>query len=67
MPDNYSYWSTRTVRLTELIDSGSTDQQTVHENSTAFAKYRLCPRALRNVANGEQHDCAEKEARSPFS
>ncbi|CZR56133.1 related to glycolate oxidase [Phialocephala subalpina] len=35
----------------EFFNSGSTAQQAVHENSTAFAKYRLRPRVLRNVAN----------------
>ncbi|CAG8953160.1 hypothetical protein HYFRA_00003360 [Hymenoscyphus fraxineus] len=37
----------------DFYNSGSTDQITVHENSTAFAKYRLRPRVLRNVAGAD--------------
>ncbi|PBP27583.1 (S)-2-hydroxy-acid oxidase [Diplocarpon rosae] len=37
-------------RAREFFNSGSTAQVTVHENSTAFSKYRLRPRVLRNVS-----------------
>ena len=35
----------------EFYNSGATDQITVHENSTAFSKYRLRPRVLVDVSN----------------
>ncbi|KAI9708396.1 MAG: hypothetical protein M1820_004100 [Bogoriella megaspora] len=34
----------------EFYNSGSTDQQTINENATAFAKYRLRPRVLVDVS-----------------
>ncbi|KAF2640466.1 S-2-hydroxy-acid oxidase [Massarina eburnea CBS 473.64] len=34
----------------DFYNSGSTDQITVHENTTAYKKYRLRPRVLRNVS-----------------
>lgn len=36
--------------LLEFYNSGSTDQVTIHENSTAFLKYRLRPRVLVDVS-----------------
>ncbi|KAI6714144.1 (S)-2-hydroxy-acid oxidase [Diplocarpon mali] len=41
--------STR-ARAPEFFNSGSTAQVTVRENSTAFSKYRLRPRVLRDVS-----------------
>ena len=35
----------------EFYNSGSTDQVTIHENSTAFSNYRLRPRVLVDVSN----------------
>lgn len=37
----------------EFFNSGSTDQVTIHENSTAFSKYRLRPRVLVDVSGVE--------------
>lgn len=37
----------------EFFNSGSTNQITVHENSTAFAKYRIRPRVLRDVSKAD--------------
>ncbi|CAK4031310.1 probable glycolate oxidase [Lecanosticta acicola] len=37
--------------ILEFYNSGSTDQITVNENSTAFNKYRIRPRVLRDVSN----------------
>ncbi|CZT02100.1 probable glycolate oxidase [Rhynchosporium graminicola] len=34
----------------EFFNSGATSQTTLHENSTAFSKYRLRPRVLKNVS-----------------
>ncbi|KAB2573419.1 Oxidase FUB9 [Lasiodiplodia theobromae] len=34
----------------DFFNSGSTDQITVHENTTAYTKYRLRPRVLRDVS-----------------
>lgn len=34
----------------EFFNSGATNQITVHENSTAYSKYRLRPRVLRDVS-----------------
>ncbi|GME44883.1 2-hydroxy-acid oxidase [Neofusicoccum parvum] len=34
----------------DFYNSGATDQITVHENTTAYSKYRLRPRVLRNVS-----------------
>ncbi|KAK0130369.1 hypothetical protein ONS96_000890 [Cadophora gregata f. sp. sojae] len=34
----------------EFFNSGSTAQQTLHDNSTAFAKYRMRPRVLKDVS-----------------
>ncbi|PMD34632.1 (S)-2-hydroxy-acid oxidase [Hyaloscypha variabilis F] len=34
----------------DFFNSGSTGQITVHENSTAYSKYRIRPRVLRNVS-----------------
>jgi len=34
----------------EFYNSGSTAQQTLHDNSTAFAKYRMRPRVLKDVS-----------------
>ncbi|KAH7323940.1 S-2-hydroxy-acid oxidase [Rhexocercosporidium sp. MPI-PUGE-AT-0058] len=34
----------------DFFNSGSTAQQTLNENSTAFAKYRMRPRVLKNVS-----------------
>lgn len=40
-----------TVLVTlEFYNSGSTDQVTIHENSTAFSRYRLRPRVLVDVS-----------------
>ncbi|KKY27827.1 putative 2-hydroxy-acid oxidase [Diplodia seriata] len=36
--------------IREFYNDGSTDQVTVHENTTAYAKYRLRPRVLRDVS-----------------
>ena len=35
----------------EFFNSGSTDQVTLHENSTTFSRYRLRPRVLVDVSN----------------
>jgi (S)-2-hydroxy-acid oxidase len=37
----------------EFFNSGSTSQVTVHENSTAYGKYRLRPRVLKDVAKAD--------------
>ncbi|KAK6439198.1 hypothetical protein LTR95_004600 [Oleoguttula sp. CCFEE 5521] len=37
----------------EFYNSGSTDQITINENSTAFSKYRLRPRVLVNVSKAD--------------
>ena len=39
-----------TIPFSEFYNSGSTDQITIHENSTAFSKYRLRPRVLVDVS-----------------
>ncbi|KAI1272508.1 hypothetical protein F5Y07DRAFT_403332 [Xylaria sp. FL0933] len=36
-----------------FFNDGSTDQVTVHENDTAFAKYRIRPRVLRDVSKAD--------------
>ncbi|OBT90448.1 hypothetical protein VE02_01225 [Pseudogymnoascus sp. 03VT05] len=38
---------------TEFFNSGSSSQVTVHENSTAFSKYRLRPRVLVDVSKAD--------------
>jgi (S)-2-hydroxy-acid oxidase len=43
----------RLTESAEFYNSGSTSQMTVHENSSAFAKYRLRPRVLVNVAQAD--------------
>ncbi|KAH8647399.1 (S)-2-hydroxy-acid oxidase [Xylariales sp. PMI_506] len=37
----------------DFFNSGSTDQSTVHENSAAFAKYRIRPRVLTDVSKAD--------------
>lgn len=39
--------------MTEFFNSGATNQVTVHENSSAYRKYRLLPRVLRDVSRIE--------------
>ena len=38
------------LSILEFYNSGSTDQITIHENSTAFSRYRLRPRVLVDVS-----------------
>ena len=45
-----NHWLTISVNP-EFFNSGSTDQITVHENSSAFLNYRLRPRVLVDVSN----------------
>lgn len=46
-------FSTSLIIQTEFFNSGSTGQITVHENSTAYLKYRLRTRVLRDVSKAD--------------
>ncbi|KAK4626364.1 Oxidase FUB9 [Fulvia fulva] len=41
------------AELREFYNSGSTEQITIHENNTAYRKYRVRPRVLRDVAKAD--------------
>ena len=49
---NQNLYSQTNVSL-EFFNSGSTDQITIHENTTAYAKYRVRPRVLVDVSKAD--------------